>query len=684
MKFPYSMLLDFVETKLDADQVGELLTMAGFELEGIEQIDGDDVLDIKVVSNRGDGLSVFGLAREVLAKDAHSRPTDLYRRAQAGFPIGDEEAPEVAAKVSVKIETSECPRYAVRLFDGVKNLESPAWMQRRLKQAGMRPLGVLVDLTNYIMLELGQPLHAFDHAKVGSNIVVRGAKKGERVTTLNGVEHELQNGQMMICDPEKPVATPGIMGGLETEVSDATTTVLLESANFQNTAIRKLRKQLGLHTEASYRFERSVDPEGVVRALNRYAMLLEESGNENARVPGIVDVYPGKPSKRSFEVRLTRAETLLGVDLTLDEAKGYLERLGFGVLDDGQSTLKIEVPTWRPDVVREDDVIEEIGRVHGYDKIPEKLPFGTTTRGGVVGMPKLGDTLIERALRCGFDQIISYSFRGGHPLDGPGERIGPKNPHSPEAALLRNALLPSLCDAALRNGARDLHLFELGRIFGKNPSGKDEWVHFAMLSAGKLAPDHWVKSDPGNADFFSLKGALERCLAQGDLRVEFHPTTTEDARFHPTRRANVYVGDVWVGIAGQIHPDVAAELGLDPQTVMSEICVEFLYESHTQAGESDYRSISRNPAVRRDIAVLIEKNVPYKKIEEAITNACGEVLERTWLFDVYDGKGIPEGSHSLAVALQFRKPGENFTDEEANQVRDKAVAALAALGGKQR
>lgn len=684
MKFPYSMLRDFVDTKLDAVQLGDLLTMAGFELEGIEEVEGDHVLDIKVVSNRGDGLSVFGLAREVLAKDAQSRPTAHYEEAKKGFPIGDEAESEVAGRVTVKVETAECPRYAVRLFEGVKNAAAPDWMQMRLRQAGMRPLGILVDLTNYVMLELGQPLHAFDHGKVGSHIVVRSAKTGERVTTLNGIEHELQAGQMMICDPDKPVATPGIMGGLETEVTDATTTVLLESANFQNTAIRKLRKELGLHTEASYRFERSVDPEGVVRALNRYAKLLEDSGQGQARIPGIVDVYSGKPTKRSFEVRLTRAETLLGVDLTLNEAKGYLERLGFGVIDDGQSTLRVEVPTWRPDVAREDDVIEEIGRVHGYDKIPERLPEGTTTRGGVTGMPRLGDTLIERALRSGFDQIVSYSFRGEHPLDGPGGRIGPKNPHSPEAALLRNSLLPSLSDAALRNGGRDLHLFELGRIFGESPGDRHEWTHFAMLSTGRLAPEHWVKSDPGQADFFSLKGAVETCLSEGDLTVEFKAPENEDKRFHPTRRADVYVSGSWVGIIGQIHPDVAKELGLEAGTVLAEVCVEFLFDVHQEAGELHYRSISRNPAVRRDIAVLIEKSVPYQRIEAALTEACGEVLERTWLFDVYDGKGIPEGSHSLAVALQLRKAGENFTDEEANQVRDRAVAALESLGGKQR
>ena len=685
MKFPYAMLRDFVETDLDAERVGDLLTMAGFELEGIEEVEGDQVLDIKVTSNRGDGLSVLGLAREVLAKDSKAKASALYRESLAGFAIGDESAGDVSERVTVRVETDECPRYGCRLFLDAPNKEAPEWLQKRLRQAGQRPLGLLVDLTNYVMLELGQPLHAFDFAKVGDTIVVRGAKAGERVTTLNGVEHELKAGQMMICDAKKPVATPGIMGGLETEVSDSTKDVLLESANFQNTSIRKLRKELGLATEASYRFERSVDPEGVVRALNRFAKLLEESGGGESRVPGIVDAYRSKPSQKTIAVRLERTERLLGVDITLSEAKGYLERLGFVVSDDRQDTLKVQVPTWRPDVVREDDVIEEIGRVHGYEKIPEKLPEGVTTRGGVTGLPRLMDTLIERALRSGFDQMINYSLRGPHPLDQPaGERIGPRNPHSPESALLRNSLLPGLADNAIRNGGKDVHLFEIGRIFGKNPGGKDEWVHFAMLSTGVLAPSHWVKSDPGQADFFSLKGALETCLSFGNLKPELVESKGADSRLHPTRRADVEVSGSWIGMIGQIHPDLAKQIDLPAETFVAEIAVELLEEALERAGELHYHPISRNPAVRRDIAVLLSKEIPYRDVEDRIKKAIGEVGERVWLFDVYEGKGIPEGHHSLAIALQLRKFGENFTDEEANQVRDRAAAALEALGGKLR
>ncbi len=684
MKFPYAMLRDFVETTLDAEGVGELLTMAGFELEGIEEVEGDAVLDIKVMANRGDGLSVLGLAREVLAKDRRSEATEHYRIAIAGFPMDDESTPDVADRVTVRIETPECPRYAVRLFEGVANAPAPEWMQKRLRQAGMRPLGVLVDLTNYIMLELGQPLHAFDHAKVGSTIVVRNAREGDRLTTLNGVEHALRSDQMMICDAEKPVATPGIMGGLETEVTDATTSVLLESANFTNTAIRRIRKQLGLASEASYRFERSVDPEGVVRALNRYAGLLAEAGFSEARVPGVLDVYPGRPNPPSFEVRLARAETLLGVELQLAETRGYLDRLGFHTSDDGLGSIRVTAPTWRPDVVREEDAIEEIGRVHGYDRIPEALPVGSTTRGGVHGITGLADRVIERALRLGFDQTISYSLRGEHRLDGPGGRIGPRNPHSPESAWLRNSLLPGLAEAAQRNGGRDQHRFEAGHIFGVNPSGRHEWSHFALLSTGRLAPEGWSKADPGQASFFTLKAAVESCMAFGDLRPEFQAPQGDDSRLHPTRRADVFLGGQWVGILGQLHPDAAADLDFAPETIVAEFCLEFLLEASERAGEIRYRPISRNPSVRRDIAFLIEKSVPYAKIDATLKGACGDVLEHSWLFDVYDGKGIPEGAHSLAVALQLRKFGENFTDEEANQVRDRAVAALESLGATQR
>ncbi|OWU65710.1 MAG: phenylalanine--tRNA ligase subunit beta, partial [Armatimonadetes bacterium Cent15-Ar3] len=269
------MLRDFVETNLDAHQIGDLLTMAGFELEGIEEVGDEFVLDIKVMSNRGDGLSVFGLSREVLAKDLESKATDLYRAAADRFKDVSPSSSVALQANAATIESSDCRRFAVRGFEGVNaKAESPAWMQKRLDACGMRPISLLVDLTNYVMLELGQPLHAFDRAKLTEGrLVVRHAQPGEKLTTLNGDEHEL-NGQMMICDAAKPVGVPGVMGGLETEVTDDTTSLLLESANFVNKVVRKTRKQLGLSTEASYRFERSVDPDGVTAATRRFTQLL--------------------------------------------------------------------------------------------------------------------------------------------------------------------------------------------------------------------------------------------------------------------------------------------------------------------------------------------------------------------------------------------------------------------------
>ncbi|HZH98291.1 MAG TPA: phenylalanine--tRNA ligase subunit beta [Fimbriimonadaceae bacterium] len=674
MKFPYAMLRNFVETSLDAVQIGDLLTMAGFELEGIEEIEGDSVLDIKVVSNRGDGLSVFGLAREVLAKDAGANPTELYRRAVQRFPTNDGGAGELGNLTSVEIETTDCTRYACRMFRAGAG-EAPDWIQKRLRQAGMRPISPFVDLTNYVMLELGQPLHAFDFDTLrGKRIVVRKAREGEKLTTLNEVEHELRPDQMMICDAERPVAAAGVMGGLETEVTAGTGTVLLESAHFLNTSVRRTRKQLGLSTEASYRFERSVDPEGVVAALNRFKELIEGVVGPASSIPGLIDVYPHPPEAKQISVRMERVRRLLGVDVTAEEARNYLERLGFSVQPGEDESFTIAAPTWRPDIVREDDVVEEIGRVHGYEKIPEVLPHGATPQGGVFGLPAFVDTARETVVRAGFIQTWSHSLRDAHALDATGERVGPRNPGSPDMALLRNSILPSVADAVRRNGARDLHLFEIGRVFAAQPDS--ERIQMALLSMGSLQAEHWVKSSPATADFFSMKGVVESLL--GSLGVNAQFAASEDSRFHPTKQAAIRAGGEHIGVLGELHPDVAEELGFPQRTIGAEIELEPAF----RASDSRHRylGVSRNPAVRRDMAVLVDKSVTYDHIANTLKEACGEVLEKQWLFDVYEGQGIPEGKHSLAIALQLRKQGENFTDEEANQVREKAAKALERLG----
>ncbi len=668
------MLLDFVETKLDAQAIGDLLTMAGFELEGIEEVEGEPVLDMKVMSNRGDGLSVFGLSREVLAKDPESKPTDLYLRAAKRFAGSNGcDGSENPAKVT--IETEDCTRYACRFWPNAPQGEAPALIQERLRKSGQRPISLLVDLTNYVMLELGQPLHAFDYQKLASGeIVVRKAKPGEKLTTLNGDEHELKPNHMMICDATTPVAVAGVMGGETSEVTDSTTQLLLESAHFVNTSVRKTRKQLGLNTDASYRFERSVDPEGVVAAIERFTELLGLPGSV------LIDEYPIKPNPKPVQVSFTRASKLLGMEISAAQAKQYLERLGMSV-DGNDDVVTVMPPTWRPDLIREEDFIEEIGRVHGFEKIPEALPFGTTTLGGPRGKLHQEEKLREAIVRLGFIQIVSHSLRDLHSLDATTERIGPREPAGPDLAYLRNSLLPSLAESAQRNGGRDIHLFEIGKVFSKDSSGYVERKSVALLSTGTLIPLDRKGEVLPNADFFVLKGVLEETLVAVGYPLVLE-TKSVDSRLHPTRQAQILIEGRVVGVMGQIHPKIADETKLPASTVLAELDVDLLLDGR----QSDIAVplLSRNPAVRRDIAVLVSKEIPFATLEDKVREGAGDVLEKLWLFDVYAGANLPEGMHSLGVTLQLRKHGQNFTDEEANQVREQVVQALATIGATTR
>ncbi|MBA4292490.1 phenylalanine--tRNA ligase subunit beta [bacterium] len=690
MKLTLSMLKDYVETNLDAQAIANHLTMTGFELEEITEVEGEPVLDINIMANRGDGASVLGLSRELLAKDPSSRPTELYTRATNRFPASDAHNRDIWAKTSVEIQTASCTRYAARVFENLHNGPSPEWLQRRLRQIGQRPISLLVDLTNYVMFEVGQPLHAFDlNTLAGERIIVRQAEAGEKLTTLDGTTHELQPHHMVIADADHAIALAGIMGGEPTEVSESTTRCLLESAHFVNTSVRRTRKELGLFTEASYRFERSVDPEGVVASLNRFTELYTEITGEKP-VGGVIDVYPTAPQTHELTVFIRRASTLLGMDITVEQAQSYLENLGFTILGISPDSIEVQTPTWRIDILREEDLIEEIGRVHGYEKIPEALPIGSTPIGGPQGFELLTDQIREAALRSGFDQVVSHSLRDLHPLDsdflspslgrgGGGvddqqpSRIRVRQPHSPEMAYLRNSILPSLTDAQRKNNLDNIHIFEIGRIH----SSEGEFTQIAFLSNGTFEEQSWRPTDQSTADFFTLKGTLEQIAHSVNLPIAFKRHTS-DPRFHPTRCAKVILGNQDVGLIGQIHPLVAESSSLPATTVLAELTLDPL--KHEVTGIPTYHSISRNPASRRDIAILIKKDVPFAEIEATILTAGGPDLERHWLFDVYEGKGVPDGFHSLAIALQFRRMNANLKDEESNALRDQVVTALTSLG----
>lgn len=687
MKLPISLLSGLVETQLTPQGVGDLLTMAGFELEGIETVKDQAVLDIKVMANRGDGLSALGLAREILARDSSATPTALYHQLSS-HPAPREEGSGCGIKVS--INTPDCTRFACRVIRGVKNGASPDWLRELVEAAGMRPISLLVDLTNLVMLEVGHPMHAYDLAKLASTeIVVRAAREGERLQIITGEELQLNGDDMVIATPDRAVGLAGVMGGAETEVDANTTEVLLEAAHFAKTRVRKCRKQHGLNTEASYRFERSVDPEGVNMALDRlielYCQIIGASTPTDAGVlPGGVDQVSAPIARTQATVRVSRAEQLLGTPLTMTQAIQILTRLGFDVRADGD-TLKVGVPTWRPDITREEDLVEELGRVHGYDEIPETPIRGAASRGGVFGVPRLADLARAALVRCGFDQVINHTMRDRHPLDFSKEwRVGPRNPHSPELALLRDSLLPGLAECAIRNGGRNVHLFEIGQVFVQGDFQLDESPEIALLSTGRLWPVHWQADAPSEADFFSLKGVVEELAGALSDHIVFDYPRDPDPRFHPTRQAGVLLdeGRLWAGTVGQIHPDVAAEVGLPETTVMAEL--DLLVFAIQDDIEHSLREFSRNPAIRRDIAVIFDQSVAYKDIELAVASAAGPLLEECWVFDRYVGPGVEEGKHSLGIALQLRKLGGNLTDQEANEVREATVSALQKLGGQLR
>jgi phenylalanyl-tRNA synthetase beta chain len=675
VKLSLSFLRDLVPTPLDAPQAGDLLTMVGFELEEVFEAEGEACLDVNIMANRGDAASVMGLAREFSAKRPEDGETPLFTRLRAGCPRPDEKGEEAGALAKVSIRTPQCSRYAARVFLNVENGPSPEWLQRRLLQSGQRPISLLVDLTNYVMLETGQPLHAFDLDRLsGQEIIVRQANEGEVLTTLDGVERTLNPSHMVIADRDRAVAVAGVMGGADTEVHEGTQRMLLESAHFLSPSIRATRKALGMQTEASWRFERSVDPDGVVPALNRFADLYEQITGKSP-TSGVLADGDGLPLRPQVTLSLEKAERLLGWRLRLEDCSEPLRRLGFQVqTTENPPRIAAVPPSWRFDISRPEDLIEEVARIHGYEKFEEKPPIGATPQGGVHGIPFLADSLAQAFLRAGFDEAVSHSLGDAHPLDGSGAKIRVRSPHSPEMAELRSSLLPGLASAVQKNGGRDQAWFECGRVF----SSQGESVKAAALICGLLDRPH-PHAGAAKAGFLHLKGALESVLSNlGLMDVEWTPVEG-DGRTHPTRTAEIRTRGVLIGWMGQIHPDLAKPSGLPADSFICELDVKSL--ALAQEGlKPTTKPISRYPAALRDIAVLAPKALPYAQISQTIRQAGGANLEDAWLFDIYEGQGVPEGFHSLAIGLRFRKLEASYREEEGNQERDRVVAALEELG----
>ncbi len=674
MRLPIEWLQQYVHINVAPEVLAERLTMAGLEVEAVEQDAMGAVLDVTVTPNRGDCLSIVGIAREVAAAWA----------LDCAFPAPpSSQGDAVSHRCSVQVEAPDaCPRYAARIIDGLQIGPSPDWMQRRLEAAGMRPINNVVDVTNYVMLELGQPLHAFDLRTLPEGrIVVRRARPSETLRTLDGIDRVLDTDMLMICDASRPVAVAGVMGGESTEVSSDTRSILLESASFHRGSVRATSRKLGLATEASYRFERQVDAAGVVRALDRACELLAQIG-AGTPAPGVVDVDNRGEAAIPRELTLNPdfCRMLLGMEIEPEQMAESLRRLQFDAeLRDG--LVWCQVPSWRSDVTMEHDLVEEVGRVTGYEHIPERLPSGVTCPGRDSDRALAVQRIRDICLRQGMTECHTDTLRAPGILDAPNTApITIRSVHSADLSTLRTSLLPCLGDVVRHNLSRrqgELRLFEVGTVYRGTPSGPEQPLQLAMMITGQHQPRNWDDQPPA-ADFYTIKAVVESLFVSVGLDG-LKWNRADDPRFHPGRSAVVSLPNgPLLGVVGELHPEVMARLDIKRRTLLAaEFDADALLNLCGEAGA--FRRLSRYPAVLRDVSLLCPDAVTYGTVRDYADRLLGHLLESLTVIDVYRGERLEAGHYSLTLSMVFRAPDRTLTDTEIDTAIQAYIAALNEL-----
>jgi len=660
MKLPVSWLREYVEVRVEPRKLGEDLTMAGLALEGLETDGKDAVLDLDVTTNRVDAMNIYGLAREVsVIYGLPLKPLDL-SFAEKGAPA--------SGSFDVTIEAPDlCPRFCGRVLD-VRMGPSPAWLRERLEQMGVRPISNVVDLTNYVMLEMGQPSHAFDLAKVPQGrLQVRWAREGERLKTLDGVERTLHPRVGVVAGVDGPLALAGIMGGGSSEVSDETRTVALEAAYWEPLAIRRAARSLGMHTEASHRFERGADPEGTVVATARIAHLLEKIGAGTTR-PGLVDRVASPKPRRSVTLRPSRVRSVLGIDVPAEKAKAILAGLGFALKAEDAGTLRLEAPTWRSDVAREDDVVEEVGRHFGLDRIPSSLPPAAAV-GGLRPAQAEERKVREILVGAGCAEVINYAFEA--PTGG--EAVALANPLAEDQSVLRTSLVPGLVkalDENARYGRKDIAIFEIGRVFEAGPHRPREERHLGILLSGSELNRHW-SGKAREFDFYDLKGMLELVMERlGRGRPQLAAMDSVPSFLHPGQSAQILRDGSKVGFLGMFRPSFR------PGGVMS-LSLDFVGEPPPR---ERFRALPRFPGVDRDLSIVTDAGAESAEVERRIRAAAGPALVAVAVADRYDRPPVPPGKVSLLLSLRYEDPDRTLTGEEVQASLDKVIRELRAAG----
>ncbi len=647
----------------------------------------ETVLELEVTPNRPDCLSLIGMAREVA--------TLLGKPLKLPTPCVKESAIPVASLASVTIEDAVgCPRYTGRVVQGITIAPSPQWMQRRLSAAGIRPINNVVDITNYVMLESGQPLHAFDFELLeGRKIVVRRAKSGETMSTLDGAARELNTEMLLIADAKRPVAVAGVMGGAGSEIRDVTKTVLLESAYFKPSDVRKTSKKLGLSSESSYRFERGVDVENVEWVSRRAVQLIcELAGGVAAK--GVLDVFPNPQSHVQVPLRFERVRDLLGIELSNEKVMSIFISLGFGIVSKEPTRCVVDVPAFRVDVAQEADLIEEVARVHGLDKIPSPSPVAKIVPGVDDKPTRSILALRENLIGLGLSETMNYSFLSEKLLDlvgygEPSKRIVLPNPISADHTVLRDSFIPQMIETLGRNRARqagEASLFEMGRVFFKDAEGRNaETDRVCIGLMGPVGRAGILKSQPVKDEemFQWIKGILEMlgraqhvaAIAKGGLcRLDIELKPLSSPCFEEGRAVTVWLAGACVGVMGLISERLRNEWRMADPVAVLELDVAPLLKDVLRVPVS--HGIGAFPGVERDVAMVVEDGISHAAILKSIWTVAPPELVDIQMFDIYRGENVGKGRKSLAYSLTYRSMDKTLTDEEANAFHDKVKAAL--------
>jgi phenylalanyl-tRNA synthetase beta chain len=729
MRVPVEWLRDFVDLDgVPVDTLVERLPGVGLGIEAVEGSGDDAVLDLEVTSNRPDCLSILGVAREVaLMLDRSLRSPDeaaggsqplrrLTRGVEHSASAGARLA--TAQRVAVRIDDQEgCPRFTASVIEGVWVGASPPWMRRRLEAAGVRAINNVVDVTNYVMLEIGQPMHAFDYTRVaGHALTVRRARPGETLETLDGVTRTLDETMLVVADEERAVSLAGIIGGQSTEIGTDTTTVLLEAAHWDPPTIGRTARRLGVRTEASARFERGADPEALPRAQARAATLLTDL--YGARVlRGMVDVYPRRIAPRVIHLRPERATAVLGVEIPRDEMSRILRALGCAV--EGTRTLAVRAPTYRPDLAREEDLIEEIIRIYGYDRVPLTLPIGETTPGVIAPAISADRSVREVLTRCGLVEALTLTLIDREDAsEGGASPVVLRNPLARDHAALRTSLLPGLIEVLATNAARrvgDVQVFELGRVFRSRGPGQrpEEERALGIAVMGRWRTGWNIAEADASADLYHLRWILDALfggLGAPPWRVD--APSAPGVWWHPGRVAEIACAGHGVARFGELHPDLAERARLPHRAYLAEVDIGALYRILTgspdrvgstavdqpagtpPAGErtrptpanpivpvGTYRGLPRFPEVERDLAAVVPVDLPSAHVEDVIRETAGSLLSTIELFDVYAGPPVAAGHRNLAYRLRFRAPDRTLTAEEAEEIMARVRIALRTRAG---